>query len=87
MIKVAVVGFVSALALCGASSDDKERDLAKCKLRAIELYRPPGDEGEWKSEALVYLRTCMRAAGYWWDDQSSDCSSMLDRSFFQKCWR
>ena len=86
MIKVMIVGFVPALALCGASSDNKERDLAKCKLRAIELYRPSADEGEWKGEQLVYVRTCMREAGYWWDDQRPDCSSTLDRTFFPRCW-
>src|SRR6187200_596762 len=86
MIKVIIVSFVSALALCGASSDDTERDLAKCRLKAIELYRPPADEGEWKGEPLVYMRTCMRAAGYWWDDQSPNCSSMLDRTLFPRCW-
>jgi hypothetical protein len=86
MIKVTVVGFVSALALCAGSLDKKDQDLAKCKLRAIELYRPPADEAAWSGEPLAYLRTCMRATGYWWNDQSSDCSSMLDRTFFPRCW-
>jgi len=88
MIKLAVVGFASALALCASSGNfgDKDRDLAKCKLKAIELYQPPADEGEWKSEPLVYVRTCMRAAGYWWDVQNRDCSSMLDRTFLPRCW-
>jgi len=66
MLKLAVVGLASALVLCGPSLNT-EQDLAKCKLKAIELYRPPADEGEWKGEPLVYLRTCMRAAGYWWN--------------------
>jgi hypothetical protein len=85
-ITVAVVGLVSALALSGASSDNREQNLAKCKLRAVQLYRPPADEGDWQAEPLAYVRTCMRAAGYWWDAESPDCSSMLDKTFFPRCW-
>lgn len=88
MIKVTVAGFISAVALCASSGnfDNKDHDLAKCKLKAIELYRPPADEDEWKGEPLVYLRTCMRAAGYWWNETSPDCSSTLDRTFLPRCW-
>ena len=85
MLKLAVIGLASALVLCGPSLNT-EQDLAKCKLKAIELYRPPADEGEWKGEPLVYLRTCMRAAGYWWNETSPDCSSTLDRTFLPRCW-
>ena len=85
MLKLAVVGFASALVLCGPFLNT-EQELAKCKLKAIELYRPPADEGEWKGEPLVYLRTCMRAAGYWWNETSPDCSSTLDRTFLPRCW-
>jgi hypothetical protein len=48
MLKLAVVGFASALVLRGPSLNT-ERDLAKCKLKAIELYRPPAHEGEWRA--------------------------------------
>lgn len=58
MIKVSVVGIISALTLCGFS-EGAERDLAQCKLKAIELYRPPAAVGEWKPEPLMYVHTCM----------------------------
>jgi hypothetical protein len=90
MIKVAVGGFVSALALCGFS-DTAEQDLAKCKLTAIELYRPPANEGSWNAEAFAYVETCMKAAGYRWNPTDQDCASYEDltrpRIFFPRCWQ
>ena len=89
MIKTTALGVISVFVLCGFS-DSAERDLARCKLKAIELYRPPADEGSWKLEPLVYVRTCMEAAGYQWNQQDADCAygagSTFDWTFVGRCW-
>ena len=44
--------------LCGCS-DNLDKDLAGCKLTAIELYRPSVGELAWDDKILNYVGTCM----------------------------
>jgi hypothetical protein len=61
-------GFAMALILLAAMavavvgcSVDTEKDLAACKVKAMELYKP---ENAGEGQSGDYLRACMRAAGY-----------------------
>ena len=46
-----------------AGYEDKAAVLAKCKLKAMELYRPRGELSQ-NVGASEYVVTCMIAAGY-----------------------
>ncbi|HSB58414.1 MAG TPA: hypothetical protein VLD66_02320, partial [Methyloceanibacter sp.] len=57
----AVFLLVVALPPCGCT-DDRESDLAACKVKAIEAYKPENVEVDNPSADYVYY--CMLAAGY-----------------------
>jgi hypothetical protein len=51
------VGILALLFLCGCS-DNEEKDLAACKLQAIEVYRPGVGELKWDEPILSYIGIC-----------------------------
>ena len=57
------VGILGLLFLCGCS-DNVEKDLAACKLQAIQIYEPGVSELKWEEPILSYIGICMTAAGY-----------------------
>jgi len=73
-----------ALPLSGCS-DDPTRRLAECKVRAIELYRPPAIETQWANEPLSYVHNCMLAAGYRLEETFSHCVGIADVTS-ASCW-
>jgi hypothetical protein len=56
-----VIFSAAILALCGCS-DSVQQDVAKCKLKAIELYRPVQLDKLWSAEPLRYVEECMAKA-------------------------
>jgi len=48
---------------CGCS-DNVEKDLAACKLEAIQIYKPGVSELKWDEPTLSFIGICMTAAGY-----------------------
>ena len=57
------VGILALLLLCGCS-DNVEKDLAACKLEAIQIYKPGVSELKWDEPTLSFIGLCMTAAGY-----------------------
>jgi hypothetical protein len=55
------VGILVLLFLCGCS-DNVEKDLAACKLQAIQIYEPGVSELKWEEPILSYIGICMTAA-------------------------
>ena len=41
-----------------------EKDLAACKLQAIQIYEPGVSELKWDEPILSYIGICMTAEGY-----------------------
>jgi hypothetical protein len=62
MVARTLIVVMAAVAV--ARSDNRQHNLARCKARVVELYRPPADEREWKRAPLIYLHECMMASGY-----------------------
>ena len=46
------VGILALLLLCGCS-DNVEKDLAACKLEAIQIYKPGVSELKWTSRSCL----------------------------------
>ena len=78
------VGILALLLLCGCS-DNVEKDLAACKLEAIQIYKPGVSELKWDEPTLSFIGLCMTAAGYVRVD-SQTCSLPADTPFIS-CWR
>jgi hypothetical protein len=57
------VGIFVFLFLCGCS-ENVEKDLAACKLEAIQIYKPGVSELKWDEPILSFIGICMTAAGY-----------------------
>ena len=57
------VGNLALLLLCGCS-DNVEKDLAACKLEAIQIYKPGVSELKWDEPTLSFIGLCMTAAGH-----------------------
>ena len=57
------VSIVALLLLCGCP-DNVEKDLAACKLQAIQIYEPGVSELKWDEPILSYIGICMTAEGY-----------------------
>ena len=55
---------VIAVAGCGDSTEDRKRELAACKLKAMQQW--PGEiaSKEHDEERAYYVQICMEAAGY-----------------------
>jgi hypothetical protein len=58
-----IVTAFAASALLFGCSDATQKDMAYCKVKAMEIYRPPAIESEWGSEPLAYVFQCMLASG------------------------
>jgi hypothetical protein len=78
------VGILSFLLPCGCSGN-VEKDLAACKLQAIQIYKPGVSELKWDEPILSYIGICMTAAGYTRLD-SQTCSLPAGAPFIS-CWR
>jgi hypothetical protein len=75
----------ATLALYGCS-DSVQQDVAKCKLKAIELYRPVQIDKLWSAEPLRYVEECMLATGYRLNVKNRDCTEKSYRSVLPYCW-
>ena len=78
------VGILALLFLCGCP-DNVEKDLAACKLQAIQIYEPGVSELKWDEPILSYIGICMTAEGYTRVD-SQPCSLPAGIPFIS-CWR
>ena len=78
------VSILAPLLLCGCS-DNVEKDLAACKLQAIQIYEPGVSELKWDEPILSYIGICMTAEGYTRVD-SQPCSLPAGIPFIS-CWR
>jgi hypothetical protein len=68
-----------------AAFKDIAKDLAKCKLRAMELYRPSDDDLESSvSPTFRYIDACMVANGY---KVVPTCAADTVRSDWGGCWK
>jgi hypothetical protein len=80
MITARLILATTALVLTGCSNT-VEQDIAGCKMKAIELFKP--NEPVWRhGPAAAYVRECMLAAGYL---PSSECGA--DMGDFSGCYR
>jgi len=68
-----------------ACSDSRQQDLARCKAKAVELYRPPADEGEWKREPFIFLHECMISSGYRLNTKERNCLKVAAAAL-PSCW-
>ena len=75
----------ACLAATGCSpSQDVGAELAKCKIKAMELYRPSTDDLEsGVSPTFRYIDACMRVLGY---SATASCASDTLRSHWKRCW-
>jgi hypothetical protein len=81
MMRLRIVCMIMVPILSGCSDSSVERELAKCKMKAIELYKPQREV--WRhGPSSAYVRECMVAAGYL---PSSECGP--DMSDFSGCYR
>jgi hypothetical protein len=78
------VGILALLLLCSCS-DNMEKDLAACKLEAIQIYEPGVSELKWDEPILSFIGICMTAAGYIKVD--SQTCSLPSGTPFISCWR
>jgi hypothetical protein len=80
-----IVAVLVAIAIAGCS-DSKQQDLARCKLKAIELYRSPSDESKWSRQPLLYVHQCMIASGYLLNANEKECVRIAS-AVLLACWR
>ena len=83
MVARTLIVVMAAVAV--ACSDNRQHDLARCKARVVELYRPPADEREWKREPLIYLHECMMASGYRLNTTEGGCVKVA-AAVLPSCW-
>jgi hypothetical protein len=74
MMRHSIIVAAAAVALTGCS-DELEPDLAACKAKAMEAYRPAHLSEE---ELAAYLRECMIAKGWPLRDSCLDKRHMWD---------
>jgi hypothetical protein len=53
---------LAAISVALVGCKDVGRDLAACKVKAMEVYKPADVETD--ASASLYVRNCMEAAGY-----------------------
>ena len=80
-----IVAVLVAIAIAGCS-DSKQQDLARCKLKAIELHRSPTDDSEWCREPLLYIHQGMIASGYRLNISEKECVRIAS-AVLLACWR
>ena len=78
------VGIAALLLLCGCS-DNVEKNLAACKLQAIQIYEPGVSELTWDEPILSYVGICMTAAGY--SRVQTQLCSLPAGTPYISCWR
>ena len=79
-----VSGDVALVILVGCS-ENVEKDLAQCEVKAMELFKPTGGQSDWGIEPTTYVDSCMRAAGYSMDFTSGKCRA-THPTYSWDCW-
>jgi hypothetical protein len=80
-----IVAVLVAIAMVGCS-DSKQQDLARCKLKAIEIHRSASEDSKWSREPLLYVHQCMIASGYRLNIDEKKCVQ-IDSTVLIACWR
>ena len=75
----------SALAVAGCS-DNTKRDLAACRLKAIEEYHLRAASKDNDDDAAYYVEICMEAAGYQLHVSTKGCSDTASRLKVDTCY-
>jgi hypothetical protein len=86
LISVALAGTFAVVGCSEPTSSPKNtfQELAACKVKSMELYRPSDDDlNSSVSPAMRYIDACMEAKGY---SVTSDCASDPARSDVSQCW-
>src|SRR5262249_51515614 len=73
----------------GSYQDARRRTWLNVSSKQSSFIGPRQKRAGGKSEPLMYVFTCMKAAGYRWDRQDADCAyggATLNKTFFARCW-
>jgi hypothetical protein len=81
---LAVALTLAALTGCGG---DAKRDLASCRLKAIEEYHLRAASKDDDEDAAYYVEICMQAAGYQLQVWTKGCSDTASRLKLETCYQ
>jgi hypothetical protein len=81
-----IIVVLAALAVAGCS-DTTKRDLATCRLKAIEEYHLRAASKDDDEDAAYYVEICMQAEGYQLHVSTKGCSDTASRLKADNCYQ